>query len=200
MQAGLFSSTAQMLDLPHAQISYHEDFIADESQIYQQLLADLQWKQDTIQMYGKPVLIPRMNAWYGDEGAGYSYSGLDLSPIAWTDSLLRLKQRVEQQLDIRFNSVLANYYRDGADSVSWHSDDEAELGVNPVIASLSFGATRRFSLRPRKQQTTPVHLDLKGGSLLVMAGETQQHWHHQIPKTSKPVAGRINLTFRRINP
>ncbi|ARN75836.1 alpha-ketoglutarate-dependent dioxygenase AlkB family protein [Oceanicoccus sagamiensis] len=198
MQAGLFSSTPQVFDLPQADISYYEDFIADEAQVYQQLLADLQWHQDTIQMYGKPVLIPRMNAWYGDKEAAYSYSGLKLTPIPWTESLLLLKQTVEQQLNRRFNSVLANYYRDGADSVAWHSDDEAELGLNPVIASLSFGATRRFSLRRKKQQQAPIHIDLHGGSLLVMAGQTQQYWHHQIAKTTKPVAGRINLTFRSI--
>lgn len=198
MQAGLFSSIPQVLDLPDAEISYYEDFIADESVIYQQLLKDLQWRQDTIQMYGKPVLIPRMNAWYGDKDAAYGYSGLSLTPIPWADSLLVLKQMVEQQLNTRFNSVLANYYRDGADSVGWHSDDEAELGHNPIIASLSFGATRRFSLRQRQQQTAPVHIDLQGGSLLVMAGATQQYWHHQIAKTAKPVAGRINLTFRRV--
>ncbi|WP_339339054.1 alpha-ketoglutarate-dependent dioxygenase AlkB [uncultured Oceanicoccus sp.] len=198
MQAGLFSSIPQVLDLPQADISYYQNFIADHSVIYHQLLNDLQWRQDTLRMYGKSVLIPRMNAWYGDKGAAYTYSGLNMSPIPWTDSLLALKQQVEQQLNTRFNSVLANYYRDGADSVAWHSDDEAELGHQPIIASLSFGATRRFSLRQRQQQTTPVHIDLEGGSLLVMAGSTQQYWHHQIPKTAKPVAGRINLTFRRV--
>ena len=198
MQTGLFYNQPQVLDLPHADICYYENFIADESAVYQRLLNDLQWQQDTIQMYGKPVLIPRMNAWYGDKGAAYSYSGLKLDPIPWTDSLLTLKQAVEQLLNIRFNSVLANYYRDGTDSVAWHSDDEPELGVNPIIASLSFGASRRFSLRQRKQPTAPVHIDLDGGSLLVMAGETQQYWHHQVPKTRKPVAGRINLTFRTI--
>jgi len=198
VQAGLFSSIPQVLDLPQADISYYQNFIADHSVIYHQLLNDLQWRQDTLRMYGKSVLIPRMNAWYGDKGAAYTYSGLNMSPIPWTDSLLALKQQVEQQLNTRFNSVLANYYRDGADSVAWHSDDEAELGHQPIIASLSFGATRRFSLRQRQQQTTPVHIDLEGGSLLVMAGSTQQYWHHQIPKTAKPVAGRINLTFRRV--
>ena len=198
MQTGLFSSIPQVLDLPHAEISYYENFIADQTVVYQQLLNDLQWRQDTIRMYGKPVLIPRMNAWYGDNDAVYSYSGLSLSPIPWVDSLLVLKQLLEQQLNTPFNSVLANYYRDGADSVAWHSDDEAELGDNPIIASLSFGATRRFSLRQRQQQSAPVHINLQGGSLLVMAGETQQYWQHQIAKTAKPVAGRINLTFRRI--
>ncbi len=151
-------------------------------------------------MYGKAVPIPRMNVWYGDAGSAYSYSGLDLSPIPWTPLLLRLKNQLEDFLNTRFNSVLANHYRDGNDGVAWHSDDEPELGATPLIASLSLGATRRFSLRSRIDSTEPPsHSELAGGSLLVMAGETQRCWQHQIPKTKKPVAGRINLTYRTVH-
>ena len=199
VQSSLFSSIPQVFDLSGADICYYEDFIDNQQAVYQALLEQLSWSQDTIQMYGKPVLIPRLNAWYGDKTASYSYSGLDLSPLKWTQDLLTLKDKVEDFLAARFNSVLANHYRDGDDSVAWHSDDEKELGGQPLIASLSFGANRRFSLRSRVNKQQPaVHIDLAGGSLLVMAGDTQRYWQHQLAKTTKPVAGRINLTFRTI--
>lgn len=199
MQHSLFDTPAPSFDLPNAELAYYPDFIADQQQRYQQLLEDIAWQQDTLQLYGRPVLIPRLNAWYGDEGAGYHYSGLQLSPQPWTRCLLAIKQQLELFLSAEFNSVLANYYRNGQDSVAWHSDDESELGSTPLIASVSLGASRRFSLRPRQQQAgKPVHIELQGGSLLVMAGCTQQYWQHQLAKTSRPVAGRINLTFRTI--
>jgi alkylated DNA repair dioxygenase AlkB len=203
MQQSLFDTASPSLDLPNAELAYTADFIADQQQCYQQLLESIDWQQDTIQLYGRPVLIPRLNAWYGDEGAGYHYSGLQLSPKPWAPALLAIKYQLEQFLNTSFNSVLANYYRDGQDSVAWHSDDESELGPTPLIASISLGASRRFSLRPCHQQEPagkPVHIELQGGSLLVMAGTTQQHWQHQLPKTSRPVAGRINLTFRTVLP
>ncbi|MEE8056823.1 MAG: alpha-ketoglutarate-dependent dioxygenase AlkB [Pseudomonadales bacterium] len=203
MQPSLFSSSPQLLDLPNADIGYYETFIDNQQDYFERLQCELQWSQDTIQLYGRPVLIPRLNAWYGDKDAAYRYSGLDLLPLSWTNTLLTLKTAVEALLgtvvDTPFNSVLASYYRDGSDSVAWHSDDEAELGTNPVIASLSFGAMRRFSFRNRNAKNQhPIHLDLVGGSLLVMAGSTQRYWHHQIPKTTTVLGGRINLTFRRI--
>ncbi len=205
MQSDLFLSAPLSLDLPDAEITYYPDFIQGQSHYYQTLINDINWQQDTLGLYGRQVLIPRLNAWYGESDADYSYSGLDLTPLPWTKTLLVLKSAVEQQLRARFNSVLANYYRDGADSVAWHSDDEPELGEQPLIASLSFGATRRFSLRSRfslcnnnEAKPSPKHLDLAGGSLLVMGGTTQRYWQHQIPKTRRAVAGRINLTFRTI--
>lgn len=202
-QDSLFASSPQCLDLPQADVRYYPHFIEDEGRYFKRLKSELQWHQDTLQMYGKPVLIPRLNAWYGDAGAAYSYSGLDLTPLPWTDTLSQLKSQLEQSLAadfgaVTFNSVLANLYRDGRDSVSWHSDDEPELGAQPLIASLSFGATRRFSLRLRGRKDRPTHIDLGAGSLLVMAGTTQRYWHHQLPKTNSAVAERINLTFRSI--
>jgi alkylated DNA repair dioxygenase AlkB len=199
MQSSFFSATPQVFKLPDAEICYYEDFIDNQQATYERLLKQLKWSQDTIQMYGKPVLIPRMNAWYGDETASYSYSGLALSPLEWTQELVSLKVKLETFLAARFNSVLANHYRSGGDSVAWHSDDEKELGTKPLIASLSFGANRRFSLRHRlDKDKAAVHIDLVGGSLLVMSGDTQRYWQHQLAKTTKPVAGRINLTFRTI--
>lgn len=199
MQAGLFTPQPITLALADADVVYYPDFIDQPEVIYQCLKDELTWQQDSIQMYGRSVPIPRLNAWYGDAGAAYSYSGIALAPKPWSSTLIALKAELQQLLKIGFNSVLANWYRNGNDSVAWHSDDEPELGVNPVIASLSFGATRRFSLRHRNnKQIKPVHIDLEAGSLLVMAGTTQRYWQHQLTKTKSCQAGRINLTFRTI--
>lgn len=214
MQQDLFvtasDSAAPQLDLPGADIAYYPDFIADHEQVFKALLDEVEWQQDEILMYGKPMLIPRLNAWYGDSDAHYGYSGIALAPKPWSAALLQLKNQLQDQLSstlfkhCRFNSVLANLYRDGSDSVSWHSDDEPELGKQPLIASLSLGAPRRFSLRarfpdrPLFTETSTTHIDLLPGSLLVMAGDTQHNWQHQIAKTRKPVGARINLTFRSI--
>ena len=199
MQQALFSCTPLQLDLPDADVRYYPDFIAEHESIYKQLLAQIQWSQDDILLYGKPVKIPRLNAWYGDKEAHYAYSGLALSPLPWTSLLLQLKNQLEAFLNCQFNSVLANHYRDGQDSVAWHSDDEKELGNKPLIASLSFGATRTFSLKHKKDKhLAPVKVNLEGGSLLVMGGNTQHCWQHQIAKTKQVVPGRVNLTFRRV--
>ena len=199
MQTDLFPRDSHRLQLPDADLRYCEGFLPDSPSLYARLLQEIDWRQDTITLYGRPVLIPRLNAWYGDPGAHYSYSGLALQPLPWTPALRDIKGRVESLLGESFNSALVNLYRDGRDSVSWHSDDEYELGDEPLIASVSLGATRRFSLRHRHDKSLDtVHLDLQDGSLLVMAGATQRHWSHQVPKTRAAVGGRINLTFRRI--
>lgn len=199
MQADLFSSSTPRLDIPDAEVDYHEDFFANPEASYEQLWQEIDWRQDTIAMYGKPVLIPRLNAWYGDPDAHYSYSGLQLTPLPWTPTLQTIKQQVEALTGEHFNSVLANCYRDGNDSVAWHSDDEFELGKRPLIASASFGATRRFVFKHRRNKSLPpVNLNLASGSLLIMRGDTQQQWHHSVPKQKGITAGRINLTFRQI--
>ena len=148
-------------------------------------------------MYGKLVNIPRLQAWYGDEGTEYTYSQLQLTPLVWTPPLLKLKQKVSEFCQIDFNAMLANCYRDHQDSVSWHSDDEAELGANPVIASLSFGCQRTFHLK-HKQCNEKFKLPLQSGSLLLMSGDTQKNWSHAILKTRIEKSVRINLTFRKI--
>jgi alkylated DNA repair dioxygenase AlkB len=199
MQQSLLESQPTTFDLPNAELSYYPQFLSNHQDYYQCLLEEITWQQNTLQMFGRSVLIPRLNAWYGDADSHYGYSGIQLEPLPWSSCLLEIKSQVEKLLSAEFNSVLANYYRSGKDSVSWHSDDEPELGPTPLIASVSLGANRRFSLRSRKERVAKVkHIELEGGSLLVMAGSTQQYWHHQISKTAKQVDGRINLTFRTV--
>lgn len=148
-------------------------------------------------MYGKLMKIPRLQAWYGDSGTDYSYSNLTLSPKAWTEELTRLKVLLENKYELKFNSVLANCYRDQNDSVGWHSDDEVELGDKPVIASLSFGGERVFHLR-HKYNEQRFKLKLASGSLLIMKGKTQEFWQHAVLKSRVQAPKRINLTFRLI--
>ncbi|MBB4603228.1 alkylated DNA repair dioxygenase AlkB [Hymenobacter luteus] len=171
----------------------------------QTLLAELRgsiaWKHEPIRLFGREVMQPRLTAWHGDAGASYRYSGLQLQPQPWTPALLRLRQQVEAAAGARFNSVLLNLYRSGQDSMGWHADDEPELGPEPVIASVTLGATRNFRLKPRDPQHTahgPVTLPLTTGSLLLMRGPTQRHWLHALPKTARPVGPRLNLTFRLV--
>jgi len=166
------------------------------AEILARLLDDTPWRADTVVVYGKRHLQPRLTAWYGE--ASYTYSGLTLQALPLTPLLEQLRTAVEQATGRRYNSVLLNYYRDGADSMGMHSDDEPELGPQPVIASLSYGATRTFILR-HKQNKRTVKLDLTDGSLLLMAGTLQAHWQHGINKTAKLVGPRLNLTFRFVN-
>ena len=156
------------------------------------------WRQELIRMYGKEMPVPRLTAWHGDPGRTYSYSQIALEPVPWTGPLLALKAMVEAACGVGFNSVLLNRYRDGRDSVAWHSDDEPELGPRPVIASVSLGASRRFHLRRKADHGDRVDITLAHGSLLLMAGSTQHEWEHQVPKTATKVGPRVNLTFRTI--
>jgi len=166
---------------------------------FAELLDLVDWRQHIIRIRGREVASPRLSAWYGDPDAHYSYSGLSLEPRPWLPVILELKTRIEVVCNAPFNSVLLNLYRDGADSMGWHSDDESELGERPVIASLSLGAIRRFRLRHRRRkELEPVAIDLENGSLLIMEGDTQRFWRHQVPKTRRAAAPRINLTFRNI--
>ncbi|KGK14351.1 alpha-ketoglutarate-dependent dioxygenase AlkB family protein [Vibrio navarrensis] len=163
---------------------------------FHQLRSELPWTQEAITLFGKPVLQPRLQAWCGD--AIYRYSGLTMQPSPWTDSLLELRQRCEQASGTQFNSVLANLYRHGQDSMGWHQDNEPELGKNPIIASLTLGESRRFLLQ-HIETKEKIEFELQAGSLLVMAGTTQTYWRHCVPKTAKSKAERINLTFRHVN-
>ncbi len=151
-----------------------------------------------MRLFGREHLTPRLCAWYGDPGVRYAYSGQALEPLPWPPALARLRARLQNALGCPFNSVLCNLYRDGTDSMGWHSDDEASLGPRPVIASLSLGAARRFALRHRTRAYRSVALALGHGDLLIMAGDTQHHWQHAVPKTRRPIAPRINLTFRTV--
>lgn len=173
--------------------------IQESDKFFKDLYKGVNWKQETIKFFGKNMPLPRLTAWYGDEGKSYTYSGIVQNPEAWSNTLRKIKSQIEKVTEISFNSVLLNLYRDGKDSVSWHSDDETELGKNPIIASVSFGATRRFSLRHKQSKEHKIDIDLTNGSFLLMKGETQHFWQHQIAKTSKSIQPRINLTFRIIH-
>ncbi len=172
----------------------------ESDRFFLELLNDINWQQDKIRIFGEEVNLPRLTAWYGDSGKSYTYSGITMNPDLWSLNLLAIKERIEETVQVNFNSVLANLYRNGQDYVSWHSDDEKELGKNPTIASVSFGATRRFLLRHKLNKSLEtVDLSLGHGSLLIMKGSIQHYWKHQVPKTAKVKTERINLTFRVIN-
>lgn len=168
------------------------------AQLFDDLRRSIDWQQESILMFGRRVLVPRLVAWHGDPGTSYTYSGTLHGPSPWTPPLACIRDRVAGLCSARFNAVLLNLYRDGRDGMGWHSDDEAELGRNPVIASVSLGATRRFCLRHRKRRDLKLDLPLPHGSLLCMAGATQHHWVHALPKTRALVGERINLTFRYV--
>jgi len=165
------------------------------AEVFARLLRETAWRHETIVVYGKRHLQPRLTAWYGE--ASYTYSGLRLEALPMTPLLEQLRGAVEAATGHRYNSVLLNHYRDGADSMGMHSDDEPELGPQPVIASLSYGATRSFILRHKRSKRS-VKFDLADGNLLLMAGALQRHWMHGINKTAKPTGPRLNLTFRYI--
>lgn len=164
-------------------------------EILSRLIEETAWREETIVVYGKRHLQPRLTAWHGD--ATYTYSGLRLAPLPFTPLLSTIRAAVEQVTGRSFNSVLLNYYRNERDSMGMHADNEPELGPEPAIASVSFGATRRFVLRHRRSGQT-LKLDLTDGSLLLMAGATQQNWLHGINKQSREAGARVNLTFRYI--
>ncbi len=163
-----------------------------------ELHAGLPWTTHRVVLFGRAIDAPRLSCWIGDPGASYRYSGVRHSPVPWPDVLQPLRERLQRDTGQAFNSVLANLYRDGRDCMGWHSDDEAELGRQPLIASLSLGATRRFLLRHRREPARRQGVELAHGSLLLMRGACQSDWRHALPRTAKPVGPRINLTFRRI--
>jgi len=184
---------AELLFWPQADIGLDFDYLLDK------LVRDSAWRQEEITVYGKAYRQPRLSAWYGD--LGYSYSGIQLEPEPWTDTLLDIRDRVQSLVGQHFNSVLLNYYRDQNDKMGMHSDDERELGRQPVIASLSLGETRTLLLRHKtRKDLKTVKLPLPCGSLLVMRGDTQQHWRHGISAERSHCGARINLTFRTVTP
>jgi len=168
-----------------------------QQELLHQLIEQTPWQQETITLWGKAHLQPRLSAWYGDKNASYSYSGIQLSPIAWSDTLSHIKNRIEHTTGCQFNSLLLNYYRDNKDGMGFHADDEPELGNTPSIASLSLGELRTFVLTHRHDKNVRnVRIPLASGALLLMKGETQKNWKHGIPKETQPCGPRINLTFR----
>lgn len=203
-QSSLFSdvlSEQQGVSALKPDITLIPDFLdkCDADKLQMTLRAGIEWEQSTIRLYGKLMKIPRLNAFYGDEGCTYQYSKKTFQAHSWTTELSDIKNRIELATNFVFNSVLLNCYRHGQDSMGWHSDDEPELGKNPVIASLSLGQTRYFHMRHKTNKTIPVRkIPLSSGCLLIMQGSTQHHWQHQIAKTRKFCHERINLTFRRV--
>jgi alkylated DNA repair dioxygenase AlkB len=188
------------VDFPDADVvlwpAFFPTVIADR--LFRELRDTTRWRQEAIKLYGRSVNMPRLTAWYGDEGTSYVYSGLENVPLPWTPAIREVKQAVEKPAGVVFNSVLMNRYRNGRDSVSWHADDEPEFGDLPVIASVSFGATRTFQLKHKRRKEWKTSVELTHGSLLIMRGGTQANWLHQIPKTAKRVSERLNLTFRSV--
>jgi alkylated DNA repair dioxygenase AlkB len=194
------SNTCHQLTISNADCTlYPHLFNASEAdQIFNVLSSTIQWTQVTISMYGKNIKVPRLSAWYGDTNLSYEYSGIRTIALPWLPILNTLKSKVESINNTNFNSVLLNLYRDGNDSVDWHSDDEPELGDNPIIASLSFGEERQFQLKNKKDKNQKISLKLPHGSMLLMKGTTQENYFHKIPKSKRVMQARINLTFRTI--
>ena len=187
--------------LRDGEVLFMKNFLTEiEAQNYFKILnSTINWRQEEIKYYGKIYPVPRKTAWYGYEGFDYSYSGINCSPEPWTKELLNIKLKIEKLLpEENFNSVLLNLYRDGNDKVSWHADDEKELGINPTIASLSIGVTRRFDLKHKDYPELQYKFELTPGSLIIMKGALQHNWLHQIPIQKKINQPRINLTFRTI--
>lgn len=205
IKADLFGQTIEtpnpIIKLQDAELLYHPSFFnkAESDKIFKTLLETIEWKQDKIMMYGKELPLPRLSAWYGDNNKPYTYSGITLNPLPWTDELLLIKEKIEVEAKVKFSSVLINRYRDGQDYVGWHTDAEKELGKNPIIGSMNFGATRKFQLRRIDDHKVKFEVELKHGTFLVMGGATQHFWQHQVPKTALKIGERLNLTFRVIN-
>lgn len=188
------------INLPDCHIEYSRLYaFAKAETLYDQLYQDIPWESHQVRVFNKWYDQPRLTAVYADAQVNYGYSGLKMNSQGWTDSLLQIKTDVEEVTGKRYNLCLCNLYRDGNDSNGWHADDEKVLGTNPVIASVSLGATRRFKLKHKQDPTQKLDLDLESGSLLYMAGETQHTYKHQIPKTARKVEPRINLTFRYVH-
>lgn len=197
-----FSETSSINLLPYDGIAtyYGRIFVDNEAlHYYDSLLSTVPWQHDEVVIFGKHIVTAREVAWFGDPGLAYTYSGSTKQPLPWTKELLKLKSLAEQHTGRSFNSCLLNLYHDGAEGMGWHSDNEKTIAPNSGIASLSFGAERRFAFR-HKQTKETVSLLLEHGSLLLMAGSTQTHWHHRLPPTKKVTTPRINLTFRMMLP
>ena len=176
------------------------DFLSPEvaDSLLRELITDIPWQQDRIRLYGREHPIPRMHQWHADAGVEYSWSGLTMQPRDWLPQLATLRDRLTDECDIRFNSVLANLYRDGNDSMGWHADDESELGSAPVIASISLGAARDFQLRRKDGRGETLTVKLSHGSLLIMRDDSQAVYQHALPKRKRVTEPRINLTFRQV--
>ena len=196
----LFSKEKITFNIPDAEIEYYPNFFESNraNELFEKLKTKIPWQQDNITVFGKTHPQPRLTALFGNEGKPYSYSNIVMQPNFWNTLLLFIKNEIEEICQENFTTVLLNFYRDGKDSNGWHADNEKELGRNPVIASVSFGAERSFHLQHNTLKEQKLKITLEHGNLLIMKGSTQHFWKHQIPKTAKDIGPRINLTFRII--
>lgn len=201
MQISIFDQESPNLLPFQGETFYFPGFFsnADSDRYFNCLKDSLEWKQEPIFLFGKKVMQPRLTALYGDPAKPYGYSGIVMTPLALTTELAEIKSKVEEFSKNTYTHVLCNFYRDGQDSMGWHRDNEAVLGKNPSIASVTFGASRNFQMRHHETKGHKISLPLTHGSLLLMQGESQHHWEHQLPKTKTCGQGRINLTFRKIS-
>lgn len=206
MTSGLFDADCDdypvTVAMPGADVAiWPALFSHEESVAYLHKLMDgVDWSRERITLYGKTHELPRLTAWYGDPGKKYRYSGIAAVPKPWIPVLLKIRDRIEAAVPgPRFNSVLLNLYRSGSDCMGWHSDDEPELGTDPAIGSVSFGASRVFHFRHRQLPGEKRRLTLASGDYLLMRGATQRNWRHQVPRTARNVGPRVNLTFRWIS-
>ncbi len=190
-------STDLFDDLPTPDVAWFPEWLSPEAaaQFLARIVAEVSWQQDSMLTPAGRVPLPRLTAWQGEPDAVYVYSGIRNMPAPWTPAVAQLRAAAEATCGAPFNSVLLNRYRSGADSMGWHADRERELGDEPVIASVSLGASRRFDLQHNRSRVVQSY-QLKGGSLLVMRGRTQAEWRHRVPKEPKVLGERVNLTFR----
>src|SRR6201985_1585493 len=197
-QLSFFAEAGQSKGLPKELLEYRANFIEKTAsdELLQKFITETPWKQSTQKMWDKEYLTPRLTSWHGDIGTDYSVSGKISNPNPWTPELSYIKSLVEPVAGITFNSVLLNYYRDGNDSVAWHSDRESVLGKHPIIASVSFGQVRSFDIRNKRNHSEHYSVKLEHGSFLLMKAGLQEHWEHRIAKSTKPMRPRVNLTFR----
>ena len=206
MTDDLFSSSkdrsddAVRIEMPDADVLLFASLFSqrEANQLLDALLAGIQWQQEKIKLYGKVHPLPRLTALYGDPGTTYSYSGITAECAPWVPALLTIRERIEQVSNASFNSVLLNRYRNGSDSMSWHADDEPELGRNPIIGSVSLGEGRTLQMKHKSDKSDRRDIPLANGSFLLMQGTVQHHWLHQIAKTRRQMGERVNLTYRLI--
>ena len=182
------------------QVFLYPDFFNNQEagHFLEALIEKIQWQQEQIIVFGRNVTVPRLIAWHGDAHVCYRYSGIDHIASPWNTTLTDIRDRVSDYVSESFNGVLLNLYRNGQDSMGWHSDDEPEMGSHPVIASVSLGQERNFQLRRKDNHKNKINLVLPHGSLLLMQGNTQLEWQHQLPKSRRVMTPRINLTYRKI--
>jgi alkylated DNA repair dioxygenase AlkB len=197
-QLNIFGDTQVNKPLLPGLIDYQPGMFTEteSDDLLQKFIKETPWTQRSVLMYGKEVLTPRLTAWYGDQDADYSISGNGSTPLPWTDELLMIRKRVEAAAGVTFNTVLLNYYRDANDSVSWHDDMDNIPGRNMIVGSVSFGQVRIFDIRKKADHTVKYSIPLEQGSYLLMKGDFQMNWQHRIAKSTRPMKGRINLTFR----